>query len=80
MAGIKPHRLGYIILLVANTTTDDQQEKTREANHKREKKRPTDTFSEMSEDWGSAAFAARQHNQETTKSSSFTFTNSNKTK
>ena len=40
----------------------------------------SDTFSEMAESWGSAAYAARRQNQDTTRESSFTFTNSNNTK
>uniref|UniRef100_A0A8C7VQG0 G-protein coupled receptors family 1 profile domain-containing protein n=1 Tax=Oncorhynchus mykiss TaxID=8022 RepID=A0A8C7VQG0_ONCMY len=34
----------------------------------------------MAESWGSAAYAARRQNQDTTRESSFTFTNSNNTK
>uniref|UniRef100_A0A8C8M4U5 G-protein coupled receptors family 1 profile domain-containing protein n=1 Tax=Oncorhynchus tshawytscha TaxID=74940 RepID=A0A8C8M4U5_ONCTS len=39
-----------------------------------------DSFSEMAEGWGNAAYAARRHNEETTRESSFTYTNSNNTK
>ncbi|XP_029550432.1 red-sensitive opsin-like [Salmo trutta] len=77
MAGIKPHRLvANTILLVANTTTGEEQEK----RTRRQKKLPTDSFSEMAEVWGNAAYAARRHNEETTRESSFTYTNSNNTK
>lgn len=34
----------------------------------------------MAEVWGNAAYAARRHNEETTRESSFTYTNSNNTK
>lgn len=34
----------------------------------------------MAEDWGKQAFAARRYNEDTTRGSAFTYTNSNHTK